>query len=159
MNHKNLFQEVQNQLDSMTDEEKRSFFEWLNKMGSDIAERRRKLSHFYTADWVGGVYAITNVKNNKKYIGQSECIHKRISTHRIALSNGYHNSSSFQNDYNQYGPDVFEITILEEIKDKAKRLSKECQWICKYSPDQLYNSAQDYKRAQHAQSKQESLSD
>ena len=61
-----------------------------------------------------GIYKITNLKNNKAYIGQSTDIKTRWKNHKIELKNNSHRNSHLQNAFNKYGEEAFEFRILEE---------------------------------------------
>ena len=60
-----------------------------------------------------GIYKITNLKNNKAYIGQSTDIKSRWINHKRELRNNIHRNSHLQNAYNKYGEEAFEYRILE----------------------------------------------
>lgn len=47
-----------------------------------------------------GIYKITNLKNGKVYIGQSENIFVRRGQHFAALRSGHHSNNDMQKDYN-----------------------------------------------------------
>lgn len=59
-----------------------------------------------------GVYSITNIIDNKKYIGQSVDIYVRWRNHKSALRNNRHNNSHLQNAWNVYGEENFVFEIL-----------------------------------------------
>lgn len=74
-----------------------------------------------------GIYKITNLINNKVYIGQSRCIKKRWKNHKIT----YHNSNDKAYNYplyramRKYGIENFQFEIIEncsiaELNDKEK---------------------------------------
>lgn len=63
-------------------------------------------------DKVIGVYSITNILNNKKYIGSSYDIHERWKTH-IKKLNKKEGNKSFQTAWNKYGIAKFKFEILE----------------------------------------------
>ena len=60
-----------------------------------------------------GIYKITNLKNNKAYIGQSTDIKTRWNSHKLDLRNNTHRNSHLQNAFNKYGEEAFEFRILE----------------------------------------------
>lgn len=78
-----------------------------------------------------GIYVITNLINNKKYIGQAVDIETRWKNHIRELNKGNHHNSPLQNAWNKYGMENFSFTILCEcIEDDLNRL--EIEYIEKY---------------------------
>lgn len=65
-----------------------------------------------------GIYMIRNIKNNKKYIGQSVDINKRLITHIRHLKKDKHHNKFLQKDFNKYGEDAFKTYVLRELSDK-----------------------------------------
>jgi group I intron endonuclease len=59
-----------------------------------------------------GIYKITNIINNKCYIGQSRNIKQRITNHFNQLKRNTHNNKYLQRSYNKYGKDNFINEIL-----------------------------------------------
>lgn len=77
-------------------------------------------------DRVCGVYSITNLINNKKYIGQSVDIYTRWCNHKSALKHNRHDNEHLQNAWNTYGAqnfifEVLEICSVDEIDDAESR--------------------------------------
>lgn len=62
---------------------------------------------------VCGIYKITNLKNNKYYIGSSYNVKTRIRKHFELLKRNKHHSIHFQNAYNKYGRKSFYYEVLE----------------------------------------------
>lgn len=62
---------------------------------------------------ISGIYCITNILNNHKYIGSSKNIRCRIQQHHYYLKKNTHHSCHLQRAYNKYGQDKFVIIILE----------------------------------------------
>lgn len=60
-----------------------------------------------------GIYSITNIVNNKKYIGQSVDIYTRWRNHKSALKHNRHNNEHLQSAWNIYGAENFIFEILE----------------------------------------------
>lgn len=79
-----------------------------------------------------GIYAITNIVNNKKYIGQSINILKRFEQHKYQLRNKIHINRYLQNSWNKNGEDNFSFDILElcsvDVLDDM-----ESKWIGEYN--------------------------
>lgn len=79
-----------------------------NKEAMDAHSRK------YLANQPAGVYKITCTKTNRSYIGQSTMLKKRFSKHRLQLRKGIHVNSNLQEDYDKYGPDSMEYTVILE---------------------------------------------
>lgn len=59
-----------------------------------------------------GIYCITNIVNNKKYIGQSVDVVDRLAHHKSALRNHRHANSYLQYSWDKYGSENFTFEIL-----------------------------------------------
>lgn len=75
-----------------------------------------------------GIYKITNIVNNKCYIGQSANLGKRIKKHIDTLLNHSNRNEHLQNAYDKYGPGSFTIEIIEEC-DESMLDEREIFWI------------------------------
>lgn len=64
---------------------------------------------------IPGIYKITNIYNNKCYIGQALSIMKRFAVHRNLLLNNKHYNNHLQASWNKYGSDAFVFEILEKV--------------------------------------------
>lgn len=70
-----------------------------------------------------GVYMIYCTKTHKPYIGQAENLEERKQKHFSHLKIGNHPCVKMQQDYNKYGENSFEFSILEECeKEKLNHL-------------------------------------
>lgn len=76
---------------------------------------------------VSGIYKITNIVNNKCYIGSSANIKLRWCWHKTNLKKNQHHSKYLQRSYNKHGEDNFKYEILFTcpIKDLL-RLEQYC---------------------------------
>lgn len=94
-----------------------------------------------------GIYKITNLKNGKVYIGQSENVFLRRKQHFVALRGGHHPNKDMQKDYTSqrgcgFRWDMVEYCALSELNNREK------YWIDKFnSIESGYNKGwQPYKR-------------
>lgn len=60
-----------------------------------------------------GIYKITNVINDKFYIGSSIRIDARFKEHKKLLKSNKHHSMHLQNAYNKYGDENFKYEVIE----------------------------------------------
>ena len=89
-----------------------------------------------------GIYSITNISNNKKYIGQSVDVKSRIRNHKWALKHNKHQNDHLQKSFNKYGENCFVFDVICECKeDELDELEK--YYISYYdcmNPCKGYNS-------------------
>ena len=69
-----------------------------------------------------GIYKIENKVNRKVYIGESLDIEVRWIKHIEDLNNNKHHSYKLQSDWNKYGDNNFEFTIIAVLDDRIKKL-------------------------------------
>ena len=87
---------------------------------------------------ISGIYKITNLKNNRIYIGESFDIEKRWEQHKTDLIKGNHINRGLQQDFNLYGKRYFKFEILQEHKanqtliTQAHLILLENAWIVFY---------------------------
>lgn len=93
-----------------------------------------------------GIYKITNLKNNKVYIGSSSRLRQRKHEHFKYLKNNKHCNTHLQKSYNKYGKEKFIFEIIEEVlfnEDseilKINLLEREQYWLDKYFGENCYN--------------------
>jgi len=82
----------------------------------------------YSPKRVSGIYKITNLINNKVYIGQSVDLKKRLSEHKRLLLKNEHGNEHLQSAYNLHGLHHFGFSIIEECEVEALT-SRELYWI------------------------------
>lgn len=67
---------------------------------------------YYDEEDYSGIYIISNVINNKVYIGQSRDLSSRIRSHKKDLRGKYHRNRYLQSSWNKYGEENFSFNIL-----------------------------------------------
>lgn len=63
-------------------------------------------------DKLGLVYIITNIRNNRVYVGQTIDLKRRKYEHLSQLRKGSHKNTELQNDYNKYGESCFQFSVI-----------------------------------------------
>lgn len=63
-----------------------------------------------------GIYKITNLVNQKFYIGGSVNVYNRMHTHRTKLKNKNHSCKHLEYSYHKYGEDNFLFEVIEYCK-------------------------------------------
>ena len=71
-----------------------------------------------------GIYVITNLVNNKKYVGSTHNFLVRWRSHKSMLNRGVHFNNHLQNSWNKYGEESFKFSILEEIDDTLDNINE-----------------------------------
>lgn len=88
------------------------------------------------------IYGLICLKNNKIYIGQTECLNKRIKNHFYQLKSNKHTNPYLQQDFNKYGINEFKVVILENDVNSDLKLEKETFWMNCFggtNNDTIYN--------------------
>ncbi len=75
------------------------------------------------------IYKITNILNNKIYVGSAKDFHVRKLKHLNFLRNGKHHCIHLQYAYNQYGENAFEFSIIEIVENATKLIEREQYWL------------------------------
>lgn len=82
---------------------------------------------------ISGIYSIENVETHMRYIGASTNMQKRWNKHKNYLKLNKHWNFLLQNEYNIYGEDLFEYTIIQHTPpDKEILKFMETYWIVYY---------------------------
>ena len=69
----------------------------------------------YRGNMPAAIYEIKNIKNGKVYIGCSTTYPRRWYTHKFNLRKGIHVNKHLQEDYNTFGLEAFEFSVVEEF--------------------------------------------
>lgn len=76
-----------------------------------------------------GIYKITNLTNNKVYIGQTDRLNEREREHFYRLGRCEHHNEYLQKSFNKHGKDNFKFQIIELTDDLDNR---ELYWLNEY---------------------------
>src|SRR5208337_5134353 len=87
------------------------------------------------------IYKITNINNDKAYVGQSQCsLERRWTLHKSDAKRNIDNYH-FHKAIRKYGTDCWILEILEEINDIELLNEAEMKWIEHYDTmNNGYNS-------------------
>lgn len=96
-----------------------------------------------TNEKICGVYMIHNTFHNRKYIGSSKDVDRRIKTHKKDLEKGSHDSRFMQRDYDEVGEEFFKFTILEDNIDEELLTAYEKYYIYKHDAIVMYKGYND----------------
>jgi len=75
------------------------------------------------------IYKITNIINNKIYIGSASFYDKRKGTHISRLRNNTHKNRYLQSSYNKHGENNFKFEIIEYVNSQRQLLNREQYWL------------------------------
>lgn len=79
---------------------------------------------------MGYIYCITNLINNKRYVGKTtSSIEERFKKHCIDSQRKNRNKRPLYNAFNKYGIENFKIEELEFVEDNSILSEKEIYWI------------------------------
>lgn len=90
-----------------------------------------------------GIYKITNLVNNKVYIGSAKNVEYRINVHLSKLKGGYHINKHLQAAFSKYGESNFKFELIRETSVGILRRAEQF-YINKYqsiNPKYGYNKA------------------
>jgi len=76
-----------------------------------------------------GIYKITNLKNQKFYIGQSKDLNNREHSHFYRLGRNEHHNGILQKSFNKHGEENFIFEVLEEIDFDNFLNEREKYWL------------------------------
>ena len=95
-------------------------------------------------DKISAIYLVTNLKNNKRYVGGTSNYKHRLVCHRSEIKNKCHHNSNIQEDLEKFGYslDDFSFSILEvlETNTEDEIVSKEQEWMDRLIPEYNINA-------------------
>ena len=88
------------------------------------------------------IYGLVNIVTGSVYVGCTKHdVGKRMREHRCLLKAGKHQELSLQADWSEFGPDAFEMRVLETLPPGSPLTVKreaELRWMDRYE-GRLYN--------------------
>lgn len=112
-----------------------------------ILERKRRYKKERKAKQPGCVYQIVNSINGRVYVGETIIGELRWIKHLSHLRGNYHENPNLQADFNEFGEDVFEWSIIQELpKDREVLVQEETNTIQRLLAEgkELYNVHKNY---------------
>jgi group I intron endonuclease len=80
-------------------------------------------------EYMAVIYRITNMANNKFYIGSALSFERRSWQHKYDLKRGVHKNPRLQAAWNKYGEEMFVFEVLEEIPAGEDQLAWENKYL------------------------------
>jgi group I intron endonuclease len=77
------------------------------------------------------IYRITNMANNKYYIGSTDSFARREWQHKYDLKRGVHKNPRLQAAWNKYGEEMFVFEVIEEVPEGVNVLQVEDTYLFK----------------------------
>lgn len=81
------------------------------------------------------IYKITNIINNKCYIGSAVNCRKRRNEHFSNLKLGKHPNNILQRSFNKYGSNQFTFEVIEYVPDKNSLIEREQHYLDTLKPE------------------------
>lgn len=75
------------------------------------------------------LYKITNVVNEKFYVGSTGNMRERFRQHRNKLRRGVHHCAHLQAAWNKYGEDCFKFAVIERVISMDLLVAAENAWL------------------------------
>lgn len=112
---------------------------------------------------ISGIYLITNILNEKKYVGFSSNILGRFSVHSKSLKDNNHHCEHLQRAWNKYGEENFKFEIIEKCSTNLLA-EREHYWAIKlntHNRDFGYNEkpTSEDGRVNHSEETKKKISD
>jgi group I intron endonuclease len=116
-----------------------------------------------------GIYLITNTVTGDRYVGQSRDIENRWKVHQHRLRGSKHHNRLLQRDWQRYGMEVFELSILQVIDPESLESSEyhprfrlryilkaeEKRWRAELEPEYNINQSERMIEAWHGRRKRD----
>lgn len=107
----------------------------------DKQKRKELIEQFKQIKVYMGIYVIRNDVNERIFIGSAPNLKNKWVTLKLQLEDGRHANKLLQNDWNEFGGDVFHYEILEQ-KDTTDIVDR--KWELKQMIKKWMNKLQPY---------------
>ena len=84
---------------------------------------------------ISAIYSITNIRNNKIYIGSAFQYKNRRNSHLYLLRKEKHHNKHLQKSFIKYGEKNFQFGIIEYVENKERLIEREQVWIDFFKPE------------------------
>jgi hypothetical protein len=90
-----------------------------------LLEQQKQQRQAKRAEQPACIYQIVNNQNGRIYVGETIQGELRWKRHLTYLKGGYHINPNLQEDFNKFGEEVFEWSIIKELPKDRELLTKE----------------------------------
>jgi hypothetical protein len=90
-----------------------------------IAKRREEERQKRNLNQPACIYQIINNQNGQIYVGETMRGKLRLAKHLTELRGNYHSNPNLQEDFNKFGEEAFEWSIIKELPKDREVLTKE----------------------------------
>lgn len=94
-----------------------------------------------------GIYTIYCWPVHRTYIGSSRDVAMRWNSHLVALLENQHSNQALQQDFNTYGMNAFDFSLLKRVEKPQDLRRAEQEEIDKHFSGQLYNKVRASRKA------------
>jgi len=112
----------------------------------DMKTKKELRAEFKLHKFRAGIFQIVNKENNKIYLQSTSDIDRAFNSDIFQLKAGMHSNKSLQHDWDQFGSDVFECNILDELtsKDTAtpEEINKDLKELLEIHQNEMKSSGQ-----------------
>lgn len=106
------------------------------------------------------IYSISNLLNNKFYIGSTISFINRKANHLSQLKNNRHFNNHLQNDYNKCGKDNFVFDIVESVENEFFLIKREQWYLDFFNPEyNIYKQAGCHYKITHLEETKKKISE
>lgn len=87
---------------------------------SSPIDRKARIREYKKEPRPAGIYQVRNTATGVVMVGATTNLAGRLNRHRFQLKAGLHPNAELQADWNDLGPDAFELTVLDTLEPRAE---------------------------------------